>query len=909
MPAIILNGQRREFPEGTAILSACRSLGIDVPTLCHDERLAPTGGCRLCVVEIEGWNHHPSACNTVVHDGMQIRTHTSAVEQHRRTLLQLLADGYPADAVTAAPDKEFHRWLIHYQITPRGRPDSDADSAHRQPPFRDTTHPYLRADFAQCITCQRCVRICDEVQGRFVWRAWNRGDATRILPGNSPTLLDSDCVSCGACVDTCPTGALEDQSVHHRGRPTAWTQTTCPYCGTGCEMSVGTRAGQIVQVLPVRSAAVSRGHLCVKGRYAFDYNHAADRVTAPMIRDATGWRKVSWDEAVDFVAHGLGEIVRRSGPDSLGILGSARGTNEENYVAQKFARMVLGTNNVDACARVCHAPSASALNSMLGTGAATNSFADIEHARAVLLCGTNPTENHPIVGARILQAVQRGAQLIVIDPREIELARFATVHLAVRPGTNVLLLNALAAVIVEEKLYDAPTVEHRVAGWAAFREFIRDFTPESVAEVCSVPAEAIRRAARIYATEAPAMCFHGLGLTEHAQGTEGVMCLVNLALLTGNLGRAGAGVNPLRGQNNVQGSAHMGCEPDHLTGYTPLELGRAQFEAIWQAPIPHRRGLNLMQMMDAAAAGQLQALWAIGYDIALTQPNTSATRAALGRLKLVIVQDLFLTELAREFGHVFLPACSSFEKDGTFMNSERRVQRVSAALPPAGQSKSDWEIISAVAAAMDFPRAFAFSSAEAIWNEVRSLWPAGAGISYARLESGGLQWPCPTEDHPGTPILHVDCFAHGQRAPLQCIAHRASHEVVSAEFPFLLTTGRTLYAFNAGTMTGRTPNRQLRQADTLDMAPVDAERLRWRAGDQIRVQSRHGEALLPLRIDPRLRTGDLFATFHTVEAALNQLTSPYQDPLTRTPEYKRVAVRLTRETIVESEPASAVGVP
>lgn len=892
-----VNGRTLEVPEGSTVLQAARLAGIDVPTLCHDDRLKPAGACRLCLVQVKGLHHFVPACATPVTDGMEVETHTLEIEETRRTLLQLLAEDYPLDTVERWPEKQFHRWLRHYQVPVAAdvrRLTSDQSLLMSAPTmFEDTTHPYLAADMSRCIDCFRCVRICGEVQGQFVWHMTGPGHDSRIVP-DGPTLLASSCVSCGACVDTCPTGALEDQSVLRHGVPTNWTRTTCPYCGVGCEMNVGTREGRIVQVKPALDAPVSKGHLCVKGRYAFGFAHAADRMTEPMIREGREWRKVSWPEAIECVATNFRRIVEETGPDSLGVLGSARGTNEENYLAQKFARVALGTNNVDCCARVCHAPTAAGMKQTLGTGAATNSFDDIEHAAAFLVCGCNPTENHPIVGARIKQAVLRGAKLIVIDPREIELTRHADVHLQLRPGTNVPLLHALAHVIVTGGLADELALRERVTDFEAYREFIAAWTPERAADITGVPAGLIRRAARLYATHQPAMCFHGLGMTEHVQGTEGVMCLVNLALLTGSFGKPGSGVNPLRGQNNVQGAAHMGCEPGNLTGFVPLDQGRDAFEAVWGAPVPHPLGLNLMQMMDAAGEGKLKALWAIGYDVALTNPNTTATKAALAKLDFVVVQDLFMNELAREFGHVFLPACSSFEKDGTFMNSERRVQRVRKALEPIGHSKADWEIVCAVAKAMGFEEQFNFHSAEEIWNEVRAVWKAGAGISYDRIEHAGLQWPCPDEDHPGTTILHTGSFPHGRRAPLKRVEFTATAETQTGEFPFLLTTGRTLYQFNAGTMTMRTPNARLRETDTLDIAPADAARLNLSEGDRVRVRSRHGEAAIQLRIDPRVKSGELFATFHVAEVFLNQLTSPHRDNVVMTPEYKVVAVAVER---------------
>jgi formate dehydrogenase major subunit len=657
-------------------------------------------------------------------------------------------------------------------------------------------------------------------------------------------------------------------------------------------MMVGVRDQRIVQIKPAREAPVSKGHLCVKGRYAFDFVHAGDRVTTPMIRERGEWKTASWDEAVAFTAESLQRIIEQHGPDSVGVLGSARATNEENYLAQKFARVVVGSNNVDCCARVCHAPTAAAMKVMLGTGAATNSFDDIELARTILVCGTNTTENHPIIGARIKQAALKGANLIVVDPRQIELAEYAGVHLQLRPGTNVPLLNAMACAIVVEGLFDEPFIGERVAEWDEFTGFIQQFAPEKVAEVCEVEAEKIRQAARIYAKQKPAMSVHGLGMTEHVQGTEGVMALVNLALLTGNIGQPGAGVNPLRGQNNVQGSAHMGCEPGNLTGFVSLADGRSRFESVWQSPLPTSRGLNLMQMMDAAGAGKLKALWAIGYDVLLTNANAQATRRSMQNLELVVVQDMFLNETAREFGTVFLPAASSFEKDGTFMNAERRIQRVRKAIEPRDGSKPDWEIICDLARAMGKGESFDFRSAEAVWNEVREVWPAGRGISYGRIEESGLQWPCPSEDHPGTAMLHAETFPHGKRATLRRIEFRATPETVNHDYPFLLNTGRTLYQFNAGTMTMRTKNSELRPTDALEISPEDAELLRLVDGERVRVRSRYGEAELPVRINSAITPGELFTTFHSAEVFLNNVTGPYRDAYTGTPEYKVTAVRI-----------------
>jgi formate dehydrogenase major subunit len=887
MPRARINGRLHEFKDGITLLDALRRVGIEVPTLCHDDRIKPYGACRLCAVAIKGWPNFATACSTQLSDGMEIETETAELRQERKGVLSLLAHRYPRQAIDRFPDKRLHRYFHDYGVADQASGRSDAS-------LSDDSHPYIQVDMSRCIACYRCVRICAEIQGQFVWQVWNRGAETRIVPDSRTNLRDSSCVSCGACVDTCPSGALEDKTIVVEGPPVNWTKTTCVYCGTGCEMNVGTRDSQIVSIRPAVEAPVSKGHLCVKGRYAFGYNSSSDRITEPMIRDRGSWTRVSWDEALAFTAGGLEQALGKYGPRSIGVLGSARATNEENYLAQKFARAVLGTNNVDCCARVCHAPTAAAMKLMLGTGAATNSLDDIERARTILLCGANATENHPIVGARIKEQALRGTNLIVIDPRAIELARYARIHLALRPGTNLALLNALAHVIVEEAIYDRAFMSARVSEFDEFRAFIHDWTPERAEAICGVEAQLIRKAASFYAIEKPAMCFHGLGVTEHTQGTEGVMALVNLALLTGNIGKAGSGINPLRGQNNVQGSAHMGCEPDNLTGYVSLTENKERFERVWHAPLPAAKGLNLMQMIDAANGGAFKALWAIGYDVLLTNPNAALTRRALQSLEFLIVQDLFLNETAKECATVFLPAASSFEKDGTFMNGERRVQRVRKVFDPPGQARSDWEIICAVARAMGKGDLFAYEFAESIWNEVRRVWQAGSGISYERIEHAGLQWPCPTEDHPGSATLHQDSFPLGKTAALRRIPYRPTVETINEEFPFLLTTGRTLYHFNTGTMTLRTRNAELHTSDFLDISPSDAERLNLRHGETVKVRSRYGESELPLRIHRAVKPGELFATFHTWQVFLNSVTNPHRDAYTLTPEYKVTAVRVEK---------------
>lgn len=895
MARLTIDGREVTVADGATLLDAITAAGGEIPALCNDPRIAPAGACRTCIVDLDGIDKPVTACNTTAPDGAIVATRGGPAEAARKTIVGALAMRYKGQSNegelgAAITDNEFLRWV--------GRLGLD-DQVGIEPPGEappvDDAHPYIRVDMARCITCFRCVRICAELQGQFTWQVWGRGESTRIVPDSGGSLADSSCVSCGACADTCPSGALTDKSLVGIDSPITWTRTTCEYCGTGCELEAGVVDGQLTASRPVLDAPVSKGHLCSKGRYAHGYVHADDRVTSPMIREKGGdWREVSWPEALKQTANRLRAIVDRDGADALGVLGSARGTNEESYLAQKLTRLVLGTNNVDCCARVCHAPTAAAMSKMIGTGAATNSFDDIEEARAFLLIGANPTENHPIVGARIRQQVLAGAELIVIDPRRIELAEIATIHLAPRPGTDMALLNGLAHVIVAEGLTDDEFAAERVTGSDEFREFIAAFTPESVEAITGVAASDIRRAAELYATTRPTMAFHGLGMTEHLQGTEQVMAIVNLALLTGNLGKAGSGVNPLRGQNNVQGSAHMGCEPKRLTGYVPLDEGRERFERVWGAEIPNEPGANLMEMLDLAAEGRMKALWLIGYDVYLSSANESSTAAAFEQLDEVIVQDLFMTESAREFGTVFLPASSAFERDGTFMNSERRIQRIRKSLEPVGESRPDWQIICDVAREMGHGEQFDFTSPEEVWNEIRQVWLVGSGIDYERLESGGIQWPCPDEDSDGTRVLHKQTFAKSDTAELARIDFVESPETTDSEHPLVLVTGRSLFQFNAGTMTMRTPNETLRPTDTLDISAVDADGRGIVDGDLVKVRSRHGEMSLPARIDDRVKAGEVYATFQDPARFVNKVTSRQRDRIAGTPEFKRTAVQVTK---------------
>lgn len=881
-----INSVEVEVPADATALQALRLAGFDVPSACYDPRLKPFGACRQCLVRVDGNPKPVTSCSLPLREGMEIDSESPEVKTIRQAEVSMLAQRFPKEALIKN-GSAFARTIKQLGL------ESETGVRPRKADV-DDSHPYISVDMSKCIYCYRCVRICDEVQGQSVWQIQSRGDEVKIVADTGVPFGLSSCVSCGACVDTCPTGALEDKSVISMGAPTKWTKTTCPYCGVGCELEVGTKDGKIVTNRPAKDSPVNKGHLCVKGRYATGYVSSPDRITSPMIRRNGEWETVSWDEAIAHCVSELNRISEAYGPDSIGVLGSARGTNEENYVAQKFARVVVGTNNVDCCARVCHAPSAAGLRSTLGTGAATSSFDDIERTHTIVLTGTNSTENHPVVGARIKQAARNGTNLVVIDPRKIELSHYAKVHLQIRPGTNIPIYHTLAHIVIEEGLCNMDFIGARTSEFEAFKEHVKDWTAERGAQVCGVDAEDIRRAARIIADGNPTIFFHGLGVTEHHQGTEGVMCIVNLAMLTGNIGKPGTGVNPLRGQNNVQGSAHMGCEPSKLAGMVDIDENRDRFEAVWGTEIPKRPGLNLMKMIDKASEGGFKAMWTIGYDVYLSNANMDSSDAGFGNMELVIIQDLFLNETAKKYGTVFLPACTSFEKDGTFMNSERRVNRVRKAIDPMGEAKADWEIVCEIARAMGKGEYFPYQNAEEIWEEVRKVWKPGTGISYARLEGGGLQWPCPSEDHPGTPMLHVSTFPHGDRASFKAIPFLDALEETNDEFPMMMITGRHLFGFNAGTMTNRTRNLHFQPTDLLDVNPFDADRLRLVDGDKVRIRSRYGEAVLPVRITNSVKPGDVFTTFHTPELEVNRTLSPHRDRIVNTPEFKLTAVELTK---------------
>ncbi|MCC6623797.1 MAG: formate dehydrogenase subunit alpha [Deltaproteobacteria bacterium] len=883
----LVDGLLVPVPAGATVLDVCRAAGAEVPTLCHDDRVASGGHCRLCLVEVEG--RMVASCRTPARAGTRIHTRDERIVAYRRDLLELEA----SEARLAGRAAELAQ---AHDVTGQRYPARPASGEV------DASHPYLRFDASACVRCRLCERACDAIQGQFVWAFAGRGAGTRLIAtGDEGPLAASACVSCGACASVCPTEAITDRD---RQRAAAVgvervVRTTCGYCGVGCQLEVHVgKDDRVARVDGAPDAAVNRGHLCVKGRYAHAFSRHPERLTTPLARKGGRLVPVSWEEALDRVAHGFAAIRARGG--EVAGLSSSRCTNEENYLLQKWMRAGLGTNNVDCCARVCHGPSAAGMRRVLGTGAATNALADVELADCFLVAGANATAAHPVTGARIRRRVLAGqARLVVVDPRATELAALADVHLRLRPGTNVLLLNALAHALVALELVDQEFIRTRVDGLESYAAFLEAYSPEATAEATGVPPERVWEAARIYGTARRPMQVHGLGMTEHYQGSEGVMLLCNLALLVGAVGREGVGVNPLRGQNNVQGAADMGCQPDLLTGYQrPDDLAtRARFEHVWGRPVPTEPGLTLPRMYEAARAGRLQGMFILGEDVVQTDP-ASHVDEALDRLELLVVQELFLTDTARR-AHVVLPGASFLEKDGTFTNGERRVQRVRRALDPPGAklphggARADWRILVALMARAGLSQRFA--SPADVLDEIAHVAPSLTGVAAHRLEGDGLQWPVPTPKHAGTPRLHVGTFAAmpGGRARFAEVGWLPTPSLEHAgAFPLRLVTGRVLEHYNCGSMTRRTDNIALAPDDPLEVHPDDLAALGVDDGATVVVESPWGAVEARAKATERVAPGTVFLSFHFPETRTNALVSPVLDRLADCPEYKVTPVRL-----------------
>jgi len=872
--------------DGRSIIEAARDVGIEIPHLCWHPGLPAEGGCRLCLVEVEGAARPVAACHTPLRAGMVVRTSTRALEELRREILALEQGTHPASAFRPdARGSEYERLLEALAPPPPPAPGPARAAL-------DASHPYLRLDPDLCIMCRRCLRACEEVQGSFVYAVAGRGADVRLVAGPTDRFADGDCVACGACVDVCPTGAISDRD-RRNGLPTAaTTRTVCGYCGVGCQVDVHVADGRVARVEGAPDAAVNRGHLCQKGRYAHAWQSSPDRLTRPLLREGGAVREVTWDEAIAWAAGRLRELAAAHGPDALGVLTSARSTNEAAYLLQKLFRAVVGTNNVDCCARVCHSSTATALKLATGAAGATACYADIETARAIVVAGANPTEAHPVVGSRIERAVLRGTPLVVIDPRRTALAELAAVHLAVRPGANVALLNALAKLLVESGRVDRAYLAERTEGVGELTALLAALPYEAALRAAGVSDGDARRAADVIGG-GPTLFVSGLGLSELTQGVASVLALANLALLTGSIGRPGAGMLPLRGQNNVQGNVDMGAAPDLAPGYQPIasEAVRARLAGVWGAPPPARPGLTLVEMVRAAESGAIRGLWIAGGDPAQYLPEQERVLRALESLDLLVVQEIFMTDTARR-AHLVLPAAGPLEQGGTFTNAERRIQLVRPALAPPGEARPDWEIALLVARALGADWSYG-GPAEVMDEIARAAPDLFGGVSHARLAGDGLHWPCPTPDHPGTPRLHVGGFARG-RGALTAVEYAGDPEHDVPGFPYTLITGRVLEHHNVGTMTRRTPSVHLAPADVLEIHPDDAAREGLRPGDRVVVESRWGRAEVPAHPSPRMAPGILFLSFHFPESHANRVVGPHLDPISKCPSYKVTAVRLAR---------------
>lgn len=893
------------FQADLTILQAATRLGIEIPTLCHVEGLPAEGGCRMCVVEVKGASRPVAACHHPIMNGMTIRTVTPALHELRRGILQLIVSEHRPDVFRGLGNgTKFARLLAQYEVKESPFRDTAASlSASISPQSStghsaafsqgnvDDSHPYMRFNRSLCIACRACLHACAQVQGQFVFGVEGRGGNSRLIFGPTERFADSPCVACGACVDVCPTAAISDcdRGSPHPGERSV--QTTCAYCGVGCQVRVEASHDTVLRMDGVVDAAVNHGHLCVKGRYAHAYHRSGDRLQSPLLRDGESFRPVTWPDAITWLSRRLMELRDRYGPDSLGVLTSARSTNEAAYLLQKLFRTAIGTNNVDCCARVCHASTAVALHRSTGSSAGTASFDDIERAGCIVLAGSNAAAGHPVVGARIKQAALRGVPLIVIDPRRIELAEFARLHLPVLPGTNVPLFNAIAKLLIEQNLIDPEYLRARCEGFDELAAFLGSKTLEELIAPTGVDERSVREAAQLIGGRRPVLFVHGIGLSELTQGTDAVMALINLSMLTGGIGLSGGGMLPLRGQNNVQGNVDMGATPARVTGDQRIDDPTVQrrINEIWGKPLPISRGRMLPDMLDAAVAGEIRGLWIQGFDLTQSAPNESHTLEALKRLDLLVVQDIFFCELCRD-AHLILPAAAGLEQDGTFTNAERRIQLVRPAVPPPGLARPEWEIIRDVARAMG--ENWNYQNAAEVMDEIARVAPNSfGGISHRRLEADGLQWPCPTADHPGTATMHADGFACG-RGRLMAIDYVPSPEQTDGEHPYLLITGRKLEHFNVGTMTRRTRNQELVDFDCVEIHPDDANREGILDGGMAELVSRWGKVCARVRFSDGLAPGTVFLTFHQPQTHTNRLTSPYVDPHSHCPEYKRTAVRI-----------------
>jgi len=898
---LTIDGNTVTVPEGTSIMRASMEAGIQVPKLCATDSVNAFGSCRLCLVEIVGRPGTPASCTTPVMQGMVVATQTPRLKQIRRGVMELYISDHPLDCLTCAANGDCELQDMAGAVGLRDvRYGYDGDNHLKQD--KDESNPYFTFDPSKCIVCSRCVRACEEVQGTFALTIQARGFDSKVAAGIDEAFMDSECVSCGACVQACPTATLMEKSVIDIGQPEHSVVTTCAYCGVGCNFKAEMRGDELVRMVPFKDGKANRGHSCVKGRFAWGYANHRERILKPMVRERIDqpWREVSWEEAIGRVASELKRIQEKHGKRSIGGITSSRCTNEETFLVQKLIRAGFGNNNVDTCARVCHSPTGYGLKTAFGTSAGTQDFDSVEYTDVVLVIGANPTDGHPVFASRLKKRLRQGAKLIVIDPRRIDLVRTphveASFHLPLRPGTNVAVLNALAHVIVTEGLIDEKFVRERCdwedfSEWAAFVAEPQN-SPEAVGLVSGVKPEDIRGAARLYATGGNGAIYYGLGVTEHSQGSTTVMAIANLAMATGNLGRPGVGVNPLRGQNNVQGACDMGSFPHELSGYRHIsdDATRLMFENLWGTQLDDEPGLRIPNMLDAAVDGSFKGIYIQGEDILQSDPNTQHVAAGLAAMECVVVQDLFLNETAN-YAHVFLPGSTFLEKDGTFTNAERRINRVRRVMSPKN-GYADWEITVLIARAMGISMDYAHPSE--IMDEIARLTPTFAGVSYRRLdELGSVQWPCNEAKPLGSPVMHIDGFVRG-KGKFMITQYVATDERSTGRFPLLLTTGRILSQYNVGAQTRRTANVLWHKEDLLEIHPHDAEQRGVREGDWVKIASRAGATTLRAAITDRVAPGVVYTTFHYPATQANVVTTEFSDWATNCPEYKVTAVQISR---------------
>ncbi len=899
--ALEIDGKSVRVPEGTSVLRAAALAGTTIPKLCATESLEAFGSCRLCLVEIEGRKGYPASCTTPVTAGMKVRTQSGKLAQLRRGVMELYISDHPLDCLTCPTNGHCELQDMAGAVGLR-EVRYGYEGANHLDAKKDESNPYFTFDPSKCIVCSRCVRACDEVQGTFALTIQGRGFDSSVSASQNESFLGSECVSCGACVQACPTATLTEKSLIALGQAEHSVVTTCAYCGVGCSFRAEMKGEELVRMVPDQNGQANHGHSCVKGRFALGYATHRERITTPMLRKRISdpWQPVSWEVAINHVTSEFKRLQAQYGKHSIGGITSSRCTNEETYLVQKLVRAAFGTNNVDTCARVCHSPTGYGLKQTLGESAGTQNFDSVAQADVVLVIGANPTDGHPVFASRLKQRLREGAKLIVIDPRRIDLVRTPHIeaqhHLKLRPGTNVAVLNALAHVIVSEGLIDEDFIAQRCEGpaFAKWRAFVslQNNSPEALEAETGVAATEVRAAARLYATGGNGAIYYGLGVTEHSQGSTAVMAIANLAMATGNLGRVGVGVNPLRGQNNVQGSCDMGSFPHEFPGYRHVSdvAVRESFEAAWGVPLHDEPGLRIPNMFEAALDGSFKGLYIEGEDIAQSDPNTQHVTAALSAMECVVVQDLFLTESAK-LAHVFLPGSSFLEKDGTFTNAERRISRVRKVMAPKA-GYADWEITQLIAQAMGYPMHYTHPSQ--IMDEIAALTPTFAGVNFARLdELGSIQWPC-NDAHPlGTPTMHIDAFVRG-KGKFMLTEYVPTEEKVNARFPLLLTTGRILSQYNVGAQTRRTPNVLWHDEDVLELHPFDADVRGIADGDWVGVESRAGDTVLRARISDRMQPGVVYTTFHFPESGANVVTTENSDWATNCPEYKVTAVQATR---------------